>query len=92
MSQPTRADQCLDRVNVAINHAVNFAPDAPLERFLAQEIAEAKAQAYEEAGWWLAAKDWRVAANALGEMDIKTRLQISGEVSEVKAAPVGGKE
>lgn len=92
MSHPTRADQCLDRVNVAINHAVNFAPDAPLERFLAQEIAEAKAQAYEEAGWWLAANHWRVAAHALGEMDIKTRLQILGEVVQTEAAPAGGKD
>jgi hypothetical protein len=83
----TRADQCLDCVNAAINHAIDFAPDAPLERFLAQEIAEAKAQAYEEAGWWVAAQHWRAAVEALGEMDIETRLK----VAEAKAAPVGGK-
>ncbi len=74
----TRADLCVESVNKAIDHVVNFAPGEPLERFLAQEIAEAKAQAYEEAGWWIAAEHWRSAATALGDMEFSSRLMVKG--------------
>ena len=77
MPDKTRADLCIDAVNAAIDHAVNFAQDAPLERFLAQEIAGAKAEAYAEAGWDTAAKHWEAAIARLGEMDITSRLALA---------------
>ena len=90
MSQkkPTPAEDCLERVNSAINHVRNFAPDCPLERFLAQEIAIAKAEAFEEAGWHLVAEAWRRTADVLGEEQISTQLALRD--LEGKAAPVGG--
>jgi hypothetical protein len=54
----------------------DHAPDTPLERFLAQEIAIAKAEVFEEAGWYLAADTWRFAAKVLGEEEISTRLAL----------------
>ena len=72
----TRPEECLERVNAAINHVRDFAPNAPLERFLAQEIAQAKADAFQEAYWPTAAQHFREAVVRLGEMDIETRLAL----------------
>lgn len=71
-----RATQALEAVRSAIKHFEMFAQDSPLERFLAQEIARAKSEAFAEAGWYQAAKEWSRAVAVLGEREIETRLRL----------------
>jgi hypothetical protein len=58
-------------------HWKKFAPGIPIERFIAQEILEARAGAFEACGWYYAARVCRDEIALCGETEIDMETEVT---------------
>ena len=74
------AQEAIDRALSATRHWEKLAPNAPLERFIAQEILQAQEDAFSMAGWYHAADRCAKAIGECGDTEIPNGMVLENEV------------